>query len=295
MKFLCIILLLFIASVSNAQESQLVTEGSKSFSKGNYNGYSVVIPRAKLKEVAKDWNRYLRRNKGRVNENDDEYTLSKIVVAEVSKDSIIIYSNLKAIETDVLLTGAATKNDSDFFSTSSNPETSETFKSFLRNFAVNEYRNIVTDELADEQKRLKRIENELKDLEGDNEQSEKKIKSNKRDIERIEDDIRSNQQLKEIKSDAIIQQQKVIATYLTSSDLKKEEEKKLKAMQKEKSKIDKDDESMHRKIESREDENKDLEKRIDHNKNDMIPAKKEEIEKQNKVILGVDTKLKGIR
>ena len=297
MKLISSLLLLFVQiTASLAQDSLKVTEVKKNFSKGNYNGYSVKIPQARLKDVVSDWKKNIhQKNKISVKEIDGEYFLAKTIIPELSPDSVIIYSTITANPTDVEIVSFLSGNDSVFYSTSSNPVISSNISTFIRNFATNEYRIAVTNELSIEQKTLKTLEENLKDLENENDRYEKKIKANERANERTQEEIKSNLQLQELKSSSILQQQKVLATYLTPSDQKNDEEKKLKALQKEKRKLKRENESLHNNIEEKENDIKALQKKIDKNNSDIIPAKQEEIKKQKKVITAVETKIKGIR
>jgi hypothetical protein len=296
MKLLLNLFFIFLVTVSNAQDKLEVIEMQKTMSKGSQPGFMVKIPNAKLKTVISDWKKYLRQdNKTKINENDGEFSLMNTNVATISADTINIYSLVNANQTDVDLVGFINRKDSAFESTSNNPEISSNFSKYIRNFAVYEYRNIVTDELEVEQKKLETLNTGLLQLDKNNEQAEKKIKANEKENEKKQDEIKNNLQLKELKSDAIYEQQKVLAPLTSSSDLKKDEEKKLKALEKDKSKIEKKIDTLHSEIDANDKENKDLKKKIEDTTTDLIPAKKKEIEKQKEVISAVDTKLKGIK
>jgi hypothetical protein len=52
---------------------------------------------------------------------------------------------------------------------------------------------------------------------------------------------------------------------------------------------------LHKDIEKKDSENKSLQKLMDKNNADIIPAKKVAIENQKQVIAGVETKLRGIK
>jgi hypothetical protein len=296
MKHLFTFFLLTQITFAFAQDKLEVTEIQKTMSKGNQPGFTVKIPNAKIKTVISDWKKYLHQdNKTKINEVDGEYILHNTTITTISPDTINIYSIINTNQTDVDLFAFFNRNDSGFYSSANNPGICSNFSKYIRNFAVYEYRNIVTGELVLEQKKLEELEDNLKELEKDNEKSDKQIKANERANEKKQDEIKTNQQLKELKSDAIFQQQKVLAPLTSSSDLKKDEEKKLKALEKDKSKIEKKIDSLHSEIDENENENKNLTKKIEQTTTELIPAKKKEIEKQKEVISSVDIKLKGIK
>ena len=291
-----IFVLCLIYCVASAQENLQVTEKEKIFSKGTKNCFSIDIPQVKIKYVASAWKKYQReKNKGNYDEVKGEYILSKTIVPEISADSIIIYSILTSYPTDVNLSAFVTADDEVFFSTSLNSSISTRINTFIRNFAVNEYRNAVNDELIAEQKKLARIEEEISNLENENEKMEKKIKSNERENDRLDTDIKASLKEQEVNADAIHHQQKIIATFLEDSDLKSEQEKKLKDMEKTKKKLQKQNESLHEDFDDNVAGNKTLRKKIEENETEIIPQKKKEKDTQRLVIANVEVKLKGIQ
>ncbi len=295
---LLLTLFFLLTQINNtlAQDSLKVTEINKTFSKGTQNGYCIKIPQTKIKNAISYWKKIInQKNKISVKEIDGEYILDKTKIPEISSDSIIIYSIFIENPTYVEIVSFVSGNDTDFYSTASNPNISSNFIIFIHKYAVSLYKNAVTTELSAEQKKLITLEENLKDIENENVQYGKKIKANERTNERIQEEIKSNLQLQELKSESILQQQKSIASYSNPSDQKSDEEKKLKAIQKEKKKLEKNNESLHSDIEDNENDNLNLQKTIDKNISEIIPAKQEEIKKQRELIAIVEKKLKGIQ
>ncbi len=295
-RYLFLSLLLLIAQITRAQDTLEIKENEKRFNTGNCNAYTVHIPQAKIKDVRSAWKKYMQQ-KSKINpkEIDGEFVLKGVKINEISSDSLISFSLVTANTNDVEVTACFGNMESVFYSSAKNPETAEGIKSFLRNFAVTEYKKAIDFELTGEKKKLSLLEQNLTDLENENIKFEKNIKANERSIERLNGDIKSNKTLQDIKSDAIDQQQRILSTFTTDSDAKSDEEKKLKSMQKEKKKLEKENESLFRDIEEKEDDNKSMRKKIDKNNEELIPAKKKEIEKQREKVVEVDMKLKNIR
>jgi hypothetical protein len=287
---------LLLSTIIKAQDSLNVIESDKKFSGGEYNSFSVKIPQTKFKEIKSDWKKYLH-EKGKINpkESDGEYVLKGTVVQDISKDTILSYSIVKENLSGVEVSVCFGNNQGEFYSSLKYPEIAERIKKLLRNFAVTEYKTAVNYELSAEEKKLSLLEQNLTDLENQNVKYDKTIKSNERSIENLNSDVKSNKTLHDIKSDAIDQQQRVLATFTSDSDMKRDEEKKLKSMQKEKKKIEKENESLHKDIEEKEDLNKSMKKTIDKNTEENIPNKKKEIEKQREHVVEVETKLKNIK
>jgi low affinity Fe/Cu permease len=296
MRYLLLFVLTLTLAIAEAQDTLQVTEVQKTFSKGQHTGFSVYIPQAKQKDVTSDWKKYQReKNKSDYNEVKGEYILSKTIIPEISSDSIIVYSIVSAGTTQINLTAFVTGNDSVFYNSSINPNISGKINTYIRNFAVHQYRKAVNDELTLEQKTLKSIEEDIESLEKDNEKMEKKIKNNERDINNLESEIKSNLNEQEINSKAIYHQQQVIATFLEKSDLKSQEEDKLKDLEKIKKKLVKQNNGFHNDIDDLEADNKSLKKKIAVNEDETIPLKKSDKDKQRLKIANVEVKLKGIQ
>ena len=228
-KLISLLFILFQITAIHAQDTLKVVEVKKGFSKGFQNGFSAIIPNAKLKDVVSGWKKYIhQKNKVSIKEIDGEYFLAKTIIPEISTDSLMMYSLFIPNPTNVEIISFVSSDDINFYSFSSNSTLSLSISEFIRNFAANEYRNVVKDELSDEQKILKKLEEDLQGLDNENVRFEKKIKSNERANDRTKDEIKSNLQLQDLKSESILQQQKILATYLTQSEQKSNEEKKIK-------------------------------------------------------------------
>jgi hypothetical protein len=287
---------LLISTVIKAQDTLEIKESNKKFSTGEYNSFSIKIPQAKFKDVKSNWKKYLH-EKGKTNpkEVDGEFVLKATGVPDISADTILSYSKVEENSKYVEVTACFGNNLGEFYSSSKNPEIAERVNKLLRNFAITEYKTAVNYELTGEKKKLSLLEQNLADLENQNVKYDKNIKSNERSIENLNGDVKANKTLQDIKSEAIDQQQRILATFTSDSDMKRDEEKKLKSMQKEKKKIEKENESFHKDIEEKEDENKSMKKTIDKNTEENIPNKKKEIEKQREHVAEVDLKLKNIK
>lgn len=287
----------FIFQNSFAQRNIEVEEIEKTMSKGLKHAFTTVIPKTKVKDAECEWKKYLKkRSKGSYKEYEGEFVLSKTVVEEISPDSLIVYTVFSSVnDTDVNMTAFYTPDDILFYASAENPQIAANVKTFMRNFAVNRYRDAVADRLKTANKKLSTLEKEFSSLEKENRNYEKKIKKNERKIEQLEDDIKANLQLKEINNTAIYQQQKALATFITPSDLKTEQEKKLKTLEKEKKKLQKKNESIHEDIEDYEDDNKEYMKKINSNISDKIPVKQAQINSQKAFISGTELKLNNIQ
>jgi peptidoglycan hydrolase CwlO-like protein len=295
MKYLFILLFTLIQASMFAQDTLKVIEEERFMSKGNQNGFSVVIPQARLKDVTSSWKKYVReKNKSDFKEVKGEYILTKTLIPAISADSVMLYTIFTEATNHINLATFITRDDVAFCSSATDKNLSEKIKAYVRTFAVGEYRKAVADELDQEQKKLKDIEENIADLEKENEKMEKKIKSNEREISTIKSNIRTNENEQDINEKGMYHQQQLIST-LEKSDLKEEQEKKLKELEKAKKRLQKENKSLHEDIDELESENKSLKKKIDANEEENIPSKKKDKDKQRLIVANVQVKLKNIQ
>ncbi len=293
-----LLLFIFLSNFTVAQEQDLliVNESEKKFNEGNFNSFNVKISQARFKDVKSGWKKYLNK-KSKINpkESSGEFILRNAIIEEITTDTIIIYSVITENEENVELTASFAKDETEIYSSKINPAIADNIKIFIRSFALTAYKEAVGNELTAEKKKLTKLNQELSYLKTDSVNYEKKIRSNKRDIEKLEGAVKSNKSLLEIKSNSIDQEQKILATFTSDSEMKVEEEKKLKNLQKEKKKVEKEIDSQRDDIEEKEDDIKSMEKLLEKNTEEVIPAKKKEIEKQIEHIDKIEEKLKSIR
>lgn len=292
------LLLLFflISNIGKAQDTLKVEEMSRSFSLGARNAFVIEIPQPDYKKALSNWKNYLKKQSKRtLTEKNGEVALAKGPLMPVSGDSISIFSTLNAGETKLKLSVFFMMEDSSFLSSATNSEKSEAAIKFVRTFGVSEYKNAVNNELLEEQDKLKTLEKKVTALEEENEDLRKEIKDNERAISRKQDEIKSNEQEQELKSSSILDQKKRLNSFVGSEDQRKNEEKILKQLNKEKSKLQDNKDSMLKKIDDLESDNRANEKKIALNNDEKIPEAKQLVTQQKSVVTNVETKLNNIK
>ncbi|MBK6987666.1 MAG: hypothetical protein IPH33_05180 [Bacteroidetes bacterium] len=280
----------------NAQDTLKVEELNRSFSLGNKNAFVIEIPQADLKKVQSNWKTYLKKqNKRTITDKNGEITLSKGPIQTVSADSITVFSTLNAGETKVKLSVFLMMSDSSFLSSEKNSEAASAASRLLRTFGINEYKNAVNDELLEEQNKLSTLQKKVTLLDEENEDIRKEIKDNERAIDRKKDEIKSNEQEQELKSNSIFEQKKRLNNYVGSDDQKSKEQKQLKQLEKEKSKLQDNKDSLLKKIDDLESENRANEKKIALNTDEKIPEAQKLVDQQKEVVKNVETKMNNIK
>lgn len=277
------------------QELLQVAEGTNSCSLGSQASYSVSIPQAKLKEVKSAWKKYVRQGtKKSAEEDGNEIILSQAVLPALGPDTFTVIARTEAADNGVQFTTFYHWNDSLFMSSSIDGNQSEKIKSYVRTFALQQYKIAVEDQLSENQKTLKSLDNDLEELISSNEQSERKIKEHNRSIDQLKDEIKTTEKELELKSEEVIRQKMVVESFTGTPEARELEEKKLRELNKQKKKLIDRKENMHKDIDDYEKKIKDRERSIEKNKSELIPVKKDEITRQKEINKGIEEKLKGI-
>lgn len=278
-----------------AQTEITVTETQRPNSKGSFNSFQVTIPQTKLKEVERDWQKYLRDGaKGKPESVNGEIIMRGAVSKNVSPNPFTVYSKLLETTGGVILTAWITEDDSVFISAELNNDKDLAAKKYVRDFAVEEYKEVVKEELKAEKKTLNNLEDELKSFINDEDKSRKKVNEHDRSIQRNRTAISTNEGDQKNKIEQITAQKKTAEALRNSPDAYKEANKTLKTYEDELKKLQKENEKMQKEIDGWQKDIRTEERSIDKSKADQ-KLKTEQIEKQKAVVKTVEEKLANIK
>ena len=295
-QLLSFLLLLFFPGFLIAQDSLTVTEGMNASSLGAQPSFSVVIPQAKMKDVLSGWKKYIKQGtKKSVEEESKELILSQAVIPALGLDTFTVFARAEAADNGIRFISFYHWNDSIFMSSSVDVNKSEKIIRLVRQFAVEQYKRAVDYELEASRRSLSELNRDLDDLNAQNGRSEKNIKEYERSIDRLKSEIKINEKESELKSDEVMRQKLLLESFQGTPEAKTAEDKKFKELSKQKKRLQSDNESMHKDIDDFEDKIKSRQKTIKLNTDELIPAKKEAIMKQEATVKFVEEKLKSIR
>ena len=147
--------MLFLTSNLWAQKEIIVTPVNKQMSRGMQPGYMVNIPEAKLKDVVAAYKKQLEENtKASVKTIADELIIYGAVNKNFSPNPFIIYSKTLETTAGIELTVFVTEDSSTFIGEESNPDKVAALKKILYDFATNQYKIVVTNQLVIENSKL---------------------------------------------------------------------------------------------------------------------------------------------
>lgn len=175
-----LIICLFVTGAAlNAQKPVTVKESDIQFKHGSIPGFIVTIPEVPKKTIEDAWVKILEKGtKSTVQRDFEEMTIFGAIIKDVAGGPINVYSYIKQ-STDSVVTLAVAfelKKDEYLTSASRDFEAGKT-KDFLFKFAKDHYLELAKDQMQVEEKKLRKIENNLSSLQNEKNRLERKVQS----------------------------------------------------------------------------------------------------------------------
>ncbi len=233
-------ILLFIAGLSFmgnlcAQKPITFTDDKQIFGNSEIPGIWVGIPETSAEVVQKSWTKAIQRGtKSKPVVTGQTVSLFGALISDIYEGPINIESIVISQDTMVMLFAGIELTRSEFAAPGSTEY--EKLKRYLKDFAKNEYVQVVEDQLSGEEKKLKKIEKSLSSSRKANQRFEKKIQSSQSSIARENDNLVAYSKQLEVKSMAIDNTSTKLS-YTTDPELQKATRAEMKSAQKEKKKI----------------------------------------------------------
>lgn len=289
-------LALFLSLCISAQSVVLpVEEAPRSFSKGTYPSFQIDIPGATLKDIDKSWQKHIASgSKAKVELVSGELVLAGAVNPNIAPAPLTIFSKLVDIPGFVRITAWFMLSDSVFVSRERNNDQDLATQKFVRDFALEAYRDVVKAELKKEEAALKVMEKDLDNLIKEEDKAAKKIDENKRAIQRANDNIATGNADIQTVSYKISSQKEMVEKTSADKNANQGAKKTLKELENSKKSLQKGNETEAKSITKMNAEIRDAERAIADAK-EKQNLKLADIEKQKKKIAEVSDKLNGIR
>ncbi|NJN77507.1 MAG: coiled-coil domain-containing protein 22 [Saprospiraceae bacterium] len=183
-----------------------VTENQKFMSQGTFNSLSIELPDGSGKDAPKEWAKYIKQyGKAKKNRKTKEYFVDDAEVQGMSNNSVDIYAKFEGNTLSVWfdLGGA-------YLSSREHIDGYAMGEQILMDFGLHLKTLMVSDEVAAEEKVLKKMEMELERLTKEKATHEKNIEDWKAKIAQAELDIEQNIQDQEAKTTEIEQQKTIV-------------------------------------------------------------------------------------
>lgn len=248
LKITLIILGIFPFLGINAQKPITITDDTLQIGKSVLPGMSVTIPEADYDKALKTWTRDLQTGtKSKVVTENGEMSIFGAKIRAISSNQINVYSRLVRLDSMLqLFASFETKKDQYIERSSGEPEYAKA-QDFLKEFAKNQYIEVVKGQADIEEKKLRDLQKELSSLENEKSKMQKGIQSDNSTISNEKDNITlMNNELNTVNA-AIIEQNSILAT-MEEGPAKKEIAVQIKDLEKRKKKAQNAIESSEKKI-----------------------------------------------
>lgn len=247
-KSLFLLTFLLMSGLVAAQKPILVSDESVSFGNAKYPGFRVIIPEAGYDRVEKNWIKELQSGtKSKVVVENGLMSIFGANLKSVSPTPMNVYSRLTDEDSALCLT-VSMELKKDVYIEKANGDTElAAARTFLKQFAKDQYLDFVKNELTVEEKKLKDLNGELNGLQNEKSRMQKSIQSNNTTIKAEQDNIvLQNTEVSRLTVE--IQTQTEQLTSMEEGAAKEEKASYLKDLEKKKKKLLNDVESSGNKI-----------------------------------------------
>lgn len=278
-----------------AQKPIVIDHAVRLMSKDTQPSYQFEISQTTLKDVEKDWLKYLNTgSKGKASSVNGENLQPAAVNSNISTKPFNVYSKVLETSEGIRITAWFTENDTVFFSKTLNAEQDLAIQKYLRDFAVAEYKAAVSAELKAEQDKLKALEKTLEGLYREEEKAAKKISESNRSIQKSTDNTAKNNADIQNVSYKISDQKGMVERTASDANANKGAKQTLKDLENQRKTLQKNNETEAKNIDNMNKQIREQERAITSLKEKQKESATQ-IETQKAKVKEVQTKLDGIQ
>ena len=290
------VLLLLVSSIAFAQKEISVAAVNKKMSRGEQPGFQATIPGGKLKDIISAYKKQLEENtKVDAKEIGGELVSYGVVNKNFSPKPFTVFSKFLETPEGVDMTVFVTEDSVNFVSEKSDADKLTALKKSVHDFAVTQYKKIVSKKFELENDKLNQLKKDLANKMEDESDNIKDISKKQQEIENYTLKIESNKTAQVSIADQISRQQDALNEI---SDKKSSDyqvaTKNLKNYKDEKKSMEKETEKMGKKIGNNTGDIKELEYKNEDLRKQQ-EAIKEKIAAQEEVVKAIEQELKGIK
>jgi len=179
-----------------AYSAPKVTQGVLNMSQGAHNGFTVLLPDTDIKTVKSMWKGLMKNYDCKVKtvkKSDDLLGESAKIASISGTGTVDVYSQIKESGDNVSMTVWFDMGEGNYLSSDEYPNSYKDAEQMLQGFEKSVKKEMTGRELKQEEKNLKKVEGELKDLAKKKESLMKDIERFKQKIIEAEEDIARNE------------------------------------------------------------------------------------------------------
>ncbi len=247
---------------------------------GVQSAFEVVVPQAKTNDAIDLWKKTiipggLFKKNPKMEKQKDEWIVNNVVINDITSTPLNVFTQISSFPENIYIR-IFLQSDGEFIgSAGSSPQTTMAANNFIRNYAVDLYKQAVEKELKQEQNKLSSLENNQNKLYRQNKSFNNKIEDARRNESELKGEARQNEMLKNY-------QDSIQYINLNPNDDKARE------------KLDKEIKSTEKDLNRSQRSQSKYERKVNKNLKDQR-EKADEIEKQKLHVREIEIKLDNIR
>ena len=159
------ILCILLIPLLDGQKPVIVNSESVTFSNGQYDGFTLVIPEVSYDEAAKAWIKVLEKgSKSKVVIENGEYSIQEAQISDIREQPLSVFSILSMKDSSILVKVAFEIDSNVFISRGQSEKEFAQATQFLFEFGKEQYTNLAEKELKAEEKTQNSLEKDLRSL-----------------------------------------------------------------------------------------------------------------------------------
>lgn len=206
------LLTLFIALCFISVQAQKikVSEGRKAIGGGMNNALTVSIYGASNDDIMKEWKSMMKNYKGKVSTKKDEMFADDVEMKSMGENSFDVYASARTKDNETEFVVAFDLGGA-FLNSGDHSAKYKVAEELVKDFGIKMTKKALEDQLKEQEKVLKRMESDQKDLVKEKEGMEKDIENYQKKIKSAEESIVKNKEAQEKKLKEIEAQKKAVS------------------------------------------------------------------------------------
>ncbi|HPT31975.1 MAG TPA: hypothetical protein PLW67_09050 [Prolixibacteraceae bacterium] len=255
MRTICTLLFVWIVLGIQAQIPIVVKIEQRPSSQGVQPAFEVMVPQATATEAIDLWKetimpKGLFKKGPKMEKVKDEWLVNNVLISDITSSPLNVITQVSSFTGNIYVRIFLQTETGFLGPVGSSPEAVDAANRYIRNYAVDLYRQAVTKELRQEEKELKELENSLGRLQKQNRSYNKQITEAQRDEKDLKNEALQNEEL-------LRSQQNMITLGNTTESGKEQLEKQVKDTHKDIDKNKKEQYKYSRKVSKNERDQRD--------------------------------------
>lgn len=204
--------------IDEAYSAPKVAQGVLNMSQGARNGFTILLPDTNKKTVKNLWKDLMKNYSSKVKsvkKSDDDLAAAAKIAAISGTGTVDVYSQIEESGDNVSMTVWFDMGEGVFLSADEYPNSYDDAEQMLQSFGTTVRKEMTERELKQEEKNLKKVEGELRDLAKKKESLLKDIEKYKKKIIEAEEDIARNEAAQEETKARIEEQKETVSDVAT--------------------------------------------------------------------------------